>query len=148
MASLPPGFDIAEALQGTDAFDARDDREGRHSGGDGNRRDLEPGGQAPALGFTTLQRQGDRVADVGESLLPRAALGDAAWDEGTLGDDEAIFARAQDHGKVTHGTILRPTDDVLPTEASLCACKTHQEFTNLVAAGPPGGPDSATPPRP
>src|SRR5664280_2590501 len=65
---------------------------GRHSGGDGDRRDLVSLGQAPAFRRAALQRQGNRLEDVGKRLLSRAALRDAAWDQRALGDWEAVLA--------------------------------------------------------
>src|SRR2546426_6486274 len=66
---------------------------------DGHIHDLVACGEVPTFLLASLEAELDSLANVGERLLARATLTDAARDHWALCDDPAILARTQHHGK-------------------------------------------------
>src|SRR5438105_14182212 len=67
---------------------------------DGDVDDLIVLGNSPAFLLSRLETKFDRLADVGQSLLARASLADAARNQRTFGHQPTVFATAQDHRQI------------------------------------------------
>src|SRR5215210_9353304 len=69
-----------------------------------------------------LQVELDGFPDVLESFLARASLGPAALERGAMGDDEAVFARFEDHFQFHGSTILAQVSETQPHPRGLRLC--------------------------
>lgn len=100
MATLTSSGSPAGTLKPADCLRSRDKGQPRQATPlDGYFDDLDVLDRGPrgAAILLHLEPALDRLADVGEGLLPRASLACAARESGALGDDVPVLARVDEH---------------------------------------------------